>query len=264
MSARLTSLLPLLLVAAMLSAGCATKVKLADTDPDFAGHLAEQPRLALAGVVAGATLEARLAPTDAEDADDALYRAFLGQRPDLTVWPRPAVDGRLSPGQLDSLRHEYAALGRLRPDQVRALATGLSDMRFLALARITADQTRSIAPAEQRRRRDVPGAEGVPEDGDAWDMPVRTERSIGLTLQVFDLTSGAMVWQADAESRARQQYAYDNALSDQDTYVRDRLADAEGTPTLSREGVFLQTPDLIALLEQALAETVQRLPRTSP
>ncbi|MEZ4386240.1 MAG: hypothetical protein R3D98_01430 [Candidatus Krumholzibacteriia bacterium] len=254
-----------LLAAALISCGgCATRVNLAATAPSFADDLAAHPQFALGGVVVGATVGGRLAPADADDADQALYRAFLGERPDLVVWPTPAVDGRLAPGQLDSLRHEYAALGRLRPDQVQPLAAGLEGMRFLVLVRITADQIRSIMPAEPTRHDQRPGAEGVPENSEAWGQPVRTERQVALTLQVFDLADGAMVWEAAAESRDRRHYAYADPLSDQDTYVRDRLAGADDPPTVSREGVYLQTPDLVALLEQALAEAVQRLPRTTP
>jgi len=249
---------------ALVVAGCATRVTLSEVDPTFARELSASPHLALGGMVAGASLEARLAPDDAEAADDALYRAFITQRPDLKVWPRPAIDGRLEPGQLDSLRHDYATVGRLRPEQLQAAAPGLGDVRFLALVRLDADQVRTVAPVEGVRGRDVPGAEGVPEDGERWGTPVSTERRVALTLQVFDLVDGTMVWEAAAESRARQRYAYRDALSEDATYVRDRLRDDAGPSELSREGVYLQTPDLIELLDSALASAVSRLPRTTP
>jgi hypothetical protein len=245
-------------------AGCATSVSLTEVDPTFGRQLAASPSLALGGVVVGAALEARLAPEDTEAADDALYRAFLTQRPDLTVWPRPSIEGRLEPGQLDSLRHDHATVGRLRPEQLQALAAGLGEVRFLALARLDADQVRTVTPAGGVRGRDVPGAEGVPEDSENWGAPVSTERRVALTLQVFDVVDGAMVWEAAAEARARQRYAYRDAMSEDATYVRDRLQEDAGEPALSREGMYLQTPDLVELLEQALASAVARLPRTAP
>lgn len=255
--------LALLAMITLAAAGCATRVTLSEVDPTFARQLAASPQVALGGVVVGSSLEARLSAADADAADDALYRAFISQRPDLKVWPRPAIDGRLEPGQLDSLRHDYAAVGRLRPEPLRALAPGLGDVRFLALVRLDADQVRTVTPVEGVRGRDVPGAEGVPEDGERWGTPVSTERRVALTLQVFDLVDGAMVWEAAAESRARQRYAYRDALSEDATYVRDRLREDPGPSELSREGVYLQTPDLIELLDQALSSAVARMPGTT-
>jgi len=245
----------------LLLTGCATKVQLTDTDPDFAAELAGQPAVALAGVVVAATTSGELSADDAVVADETMYSAFLSQRPDLTVWPRPAVDGRLEPGALDSLRAEYAQLGRLRPDQVRSLAPFLADSRFLALARITGDQVRTVTTTDQDRGGLRPGAEGVPErDEDGWSRPVRTERRLELTVQIFDLRDGRMVWDAEASSRERQQYAYEDALGEDATYVRDRLAEDSDEPNLSRDGVYLQTPDLMVLLERALTKVVQKLP----
>jgi hypothetical protein len=246
----------------VMAAGCATKVETAATDPDFAAGLAAHPRVALGGVVAADLLQRQLAPADREDADLAMYRAFLGSRPDLTVWPPEAVDGRLAPGQIDSLRAEYAIHGRLRPERVVALSDPLDGARYLMLARITADQIRSIVPTPETNPSHVAGDQE--RSGEHWDSGVSTERRVTIELHVYDLESGTLAWQADAQSRARQLYAYEDQLATDGTYVRDRLADADQAPTLSRDGEFLQTPDLIDLLEEALSETVQRLPRVSP
>ena len=250
-----------LLASLLLTAGCSTRVHDVATDPAFTAAIAENPALALGGVVTGPTLEMRLAADDAEDADAALYRAFLTKRPDLTVITTAAVDGRLDRDHLAGLREEYARLGRLRRDQLATVAEVLPEVRFLVLARLTSDRTRTITPEDRGIDPDRAGAEGVPEDTEDWSSLVLTEREIGVTLQFFDVRTGRIAWEAEATTRERQHYAYEDVLAeDAVSYVRDRLADREDVPTVPRDGVFLRVPDLVEMLETALVELVDRLP----
>lgn len=250
-----------LILMSSLLCGCATKVKLADTDPGFAAALSADPNLALGGVVVSEQVLGELAPDDAVMADEVVFRAFLQHRPDLTVWPREAVDGRLEPDQLEAVRGQATAAGPLPVEAVRAMGEVLQGSRYFVMTRITADQVRTVTEGPTQDRDGFrPGAEGVPEDGGAWSNPVITERRLELSVDIYDLRDGRSVWQAEASSRARQHYEYEDALRDDATYVKDRLAAEDDEPTLSRTGVYLKTPDLMDLLEQALTKVVQQLP----
>lgn len=243
-----------------LLAGCATKVELVATDPGFSARLAGAPLVALGGVSIAPMVAAKLTDADASDADEALYRAFLKQGRGLQIWPRGVVDGRLEPGALAALVDEYGRLGRLRPDQVVPLGPSFDDCRFFALARLTYDRTRTLAPERDTGDSDS-HADGVPERGDNWNRSVLTQREIGVTLEVFDVETGASVWRADATSREQQRYEYENPLANGGTdYVRDRLQDSSKEDTLAREGTYLRSPDVVVLMEQAFGELARRLP----
>jgi len=250
----------MLLLIAIASVGCANRVKLAETDAAFAARLASAGSLALGGVTVATALDAEFAPEDAPDADDALYRAFLTARPDLVVWPAPAVGRRAGADTLAAVVAEFASYGRLRPDQVTPLAGALAECRFLVIARLSEDaissnaQRQDLADPEAR-------AEGLPEHRISLPPTVLTERAITVALAIFDLADGSTVWQGESRSRDRARYEYRDELGSEGTaYLQERLAAAGGPRRLSRRGDFLKAPDLIDLIEQALTALVKRLP----
>jgi hypothetical protein len=250
------------LITSGLMVGCATRVEVAETDPDVAARLMDGRPFALGGVVAAASLEGRLTADDAMAADQALYRAFLSERPELTVLPVPAVDGRLADGTLDELEATFARRGRLLPGELVPHAPVFEDGAFLVMVQITSDNVRTILPGERSGLPpDRGGAQGVPEDEEDWTQSVLTEREVGTAIRVFDVADGALVFEATATTRDRQRYEYEDAIGDDTAvYVRDRLRRADDLRRLSRGGEALQVPDLIDLLEAALVELVGRLP----
>ncbi|MBD3221684.1 hypothetical protein GF314_10620 [bacterium] len=250
------------LILSGLMFGCATRVEVAETDPAVVARLMDGRPFALGGVVAAAHLDGRLTDEDATAADQALYRAFLSERPDLTVLPVPAVEGRLADGTLAGLEAAFARRGRLLPGELVPHAPAFEGGAFLTMVQITSDNVRTILPGERSGLPpDRGGAEGVPEEQEDWTRTVLTEREIGTAIRVFDVTDGALVWEATATTRDRQRYQYEDAIGDDTAvYVRDRLRQADELQTLSRGGDALQVPDLIDLLENALVELVRRLP----
>lgn len=262
MSAR--KLLLGLLVGSLFVVGCATKVDVAQTDPVLRSQLALRQPMALTGVTVHRALDGRLAPADADEADQALYRAFLQARPDLPVIPVPAVDGRLSPGLLDSLRQEAAGRGQARPVTVRTAGEELLDSSLMVSVQLVSDNTRTVLPSERevQQPEEDAGADIQTAGPVDWSKSVLTERQIGVVMYLHDLRTGEMVWEARATTRDRQRYEYDDAMGDDTAvYVRDRLQQADQPETITRGGAALKVPDLIDLLEAALTELVARLPR---
>jgi hypothetical protein len=237
--------------------GCATRVQVAAQDPELAGLLAERPLIALGGVTVAPMVGGILAPADERDAADAMHRAFLTGRPDLVPWPPAVVADQLGEERWRDLRGEYGHLGRLRPDQLVPLLDWLVDCRFLAIARLTDDAIRS-------RTLDPAGPADEDEHRSPWWMSVNTERSVTVTLELFDLTLGRSVWQAEARARDAMRYEYEDRLRrDPNRYLQERLAAADGPDVLDRRGEFLRLPDLVDLIEQALGGLVVRLPQTA-
>jgi hypothetical protein len=241
--------------ALLLLGGCATRVKVLDHDPDAGRLLAASPLVAIGGVTVAPGMGGVLAPADAEDAAAALYRAFLSARPELAVWPLPRLQQPPGGDVLAVLAEEYGRLGRLRPDQVRALGDLLAGCRFLALGRLVDDDVRSrIASAEA-----PPPATGSGTDG-SLATTVSTERRTTVTLELFDLATGGSLWLGRAEARDRQRYRYEDRLQrDPVGYLQQHLESAAEPPVLQRRGEYLELPDLVVLMEQAFAAVLERL-----
>lgn len=244
------------LVACLVLAGCATRVRVADEDPDLATALSARPMIALGGVTVAPVVGATLAPADDQDAAGAMHRAFLTGRPDLVPWSTTVVAEQLGAERWQDLRAEYGRLGRLRSDQLQSLLDWLEDCRFLAVARLLDDTIRS-------RTLDPVGPVADDDHRSPWLMSVSTERSVTVSLEIFDLTRGRSVWKAEARARDAVRYQYEDRLRrDPDRYLQERLAASDGPDYLDRRGEFLRLPDLVDLIEQALAGLIVRLPRT--
>lgn len=249
-----------ILTAALALGGCATRVKVAASDPALAAGLAAVPVIAVGGVAVAPQVGGVLADDDAEAAAAAFHRAFLDARPDLEVWPLPRVQALAGRESLTDLMAEYGRLGRLRPDQLRPLAEPLGACRLLAVARLTADEVRSLSPQGQRPAA-AAGSGAADDQGGLALTTVSTERRVTVTLEIFDLLRGSSLWQAEASARKRDRYSYEDRLRrDPGGYIQQRLAAATEPATLERRGEYLQLPDLVDLLEQALAAMMRRLP----
>ncbi len=252
-----------LVLLTLLVAGCSTRVRTTgEASPGLADDLAGGVRVALGGVVVAPQLGATLAPADRQDAEAALYRAVLTARPDLQVWPVPAVVGATDPDALAALRASYAERGVPAPTLVAAVAADLGQPGYLALARLLDDQVRSHAQRQDAQNPEA-RAEGLPEHDSAWATTVSVEREITIELTLVDLGTGQIAWQGSADARDRQRYAYEDPLGgDPVAWVKDRLAAAAAAEPrhLSRRGDSLQRPDLVALVEQGLTGLVERLP----
>jgi hypothetical protein len=250
----------ILTLLALALAGCATRVKMADKDldPRFTADFATTMGVALAGVTVAPPVGAILAPADAADAEEALYRAFLGGRPDLQTWSVPTVTDLAGQETIAALQDQYGRFGRLRADHLQPLATALEGNRYLAVARLLADEISSSSlktdPQDPEAR-----IEGRAEHENVWETTVTTERAVTVSLEIFDLARGLSVWRAEARSRGRMRYEYE-APSTGAADLQERLASAAEVRYLEREGGALKVPDLVQLMETALGELVGRLP----
>jgi hypothetical protein len=246
--------------------GCSTKVHETTDAPGFAAALATTPVIGVAGVTVAPDVGGVLAPDDQDAADEALYGALLAGQPDpdagrttIDVWHPGTVTDLASVGALADLADAYARLGRLRSDDVQAMAASLSGCRFLAFGRLIDDEIGSNTHHQELSDPEA-RAEGQGEHRSAFDRLVTVERTATVTLELFDLESGASVWRGEARSRDRQQYEYaDDTDRTSAAELQRRLAAPDEPVYLSRTGEALRTPDLIELMRRAFTELVERL-----
>jgi len=248
------------LAAILLAGGCATRTRTTVASPDLADALGPDAPIALVGITVAPALGATLAPADSADAEAALYRAFLAVRPDLVVWPVDVLAGQAYPATLAAVRTAHARGGHPAPGALAALASQVAGARFVALARLEADAVRSDAQRQDLQNPEA-RAEGLPEHASAWATTVSVEREVGVVLGLYDLQRGALAWEARADARDRQRYAYEAPLAgDSARSLQERLAAGDTPAHLSRRGESLRAPDLVDLLEQGVRSLVGRLP----
>jgi len=241
----------------LLAAGCSTKVKLADQDPAFADAMMSAQEIALGGVTAAPTVGV-FDPVDLADAEDALFGAFMSLRGNLEIWPQGRTADQLGSETLADLAGQYTATGRLNFQELQKLEPVLAPCRYLAFSRLTDDEiasdTQTSGLMDQEAR-----AAGVPEHGDTGSSLVSTTRRIRVTLEIYDLTTGFSVWNAEASTKGRESYEYEAPAASADA-IQKNLADTSDDLVIQRHGGALRGADLIKLMATAFGELVQRLP----
>lgn len=257
MTANRTFVLPCILAALAGIAGCATRVRDAESAPEFAAVLMSSPAVGLATVTVDPLVEGILTAEDQTDADDALYGAFVAAAPGVRTWHPSTVRDLVGAEALVALAAEYTRYGRLRADQLRSLAQPLEDCRFLAFGRLLEDRVRTLA---QEQTSSDPGAraEGQGEHDSPWTSIVSVERQVRVAVEIFDLVGGKTVWRAEATSRERQLYDYSSVLEPD---LKERLAEAGGPVYLSRHGDALKLPDLITVMRNGFTGLLDKLPQ---
>ncbi len=241
----------------LLVAGCSTKVKLADQDPAFADAMMSAQEMALGGVTAAPDVGV-FDPVDLADAEDALFGAFMSKRGHLEVWPQRRTADQLGDEVLADLVRKYKATGRLNYTELQKLEPTMASCRYLVFARLTEDDIASDTTTGELRDQEARAA-GVPEHGDTWNSMVTTTRRIKVTLDVFDLTTGFSVWNAEASTKGRESYEYEAPAASADA-IQKSLANSSAIPVIQRHGGALRGADLIKLMTTAFGELVQRLP----
>lgn len=255
-----------LLAGLLLTVGaCAGKVETTHESPDFSRADLAAGRLAVGGVVLSTQLLAD--PTqDAPDgvpADDLLaqadawspllYGQLLAAGPDVPTWPWSALRDACPDSVLADALATIARGGVLKPVQLEPVAKTLSAVRYLALARVEANETSlhqgSVAAVENQRVKD-----GRDPHGSTLDRSLTTRREVTVTLDLYDLKAGRSVWTTTATRRRDMLYNY----ADAEDNLRPPLV-GEGQPVITATGRPMPTADFTEVLGDACAALAQRL-----
>ena len=255
----------------LLTAGCAGKVANTYKAEGYDPLAADGARYAVGGFVLGARAQLdRQAEygTAAENADrgrqtDAwaplLYGPLSAGRSDLIVWPWPAVRDNLPADGITALQEAYARGSVLPAGLVTALAADLPEVTYLVLARIDRNE---IEIGEN-----MPTATGVQPNSDGREpydatsqmtRTIKTRRTVAVTLDVFELSSGRSVWTGTAERNQTDLYS-SNEKSGGDDLVVTPATEAGAPPEIRVKGASLDMPDLDGVLAEACAALVGNL-----
>lgn len=257
---------PLLLAGLLLTvAACAGKVETTHESPDFARADLAAGRLAVGGVV----LSSRLLADPTQDVPDGvppgdllaqadawsplLYGQLLAAGSDVPTWPWSALRDVCPDSVLGDALATIARGGVLKPAQLAPVARSLSAVRYLALARIEANETSlhqgSVAAAENQRVKD-----GRDPHASTLDQNLVTRREVTVTLDVYDLAEGRSIWTTTATRRRDMLY---NAAEAGDG-LRPPLV-GEGQPVINASGKPLPAVEFTQVLGDACAALAQRL-----
>lgn len=255
----------LLLAGLLTVAACAGKVETTHESPDFARADLAAGRLAVGGVVVSSRLVADpdqdlpdgVPPGDLLAQADAwsplLYSQLLAAGSDVPTWPWSALRDACPDSVLAEALATIARGGVLKPVQLEPVARSLSAVRYLALARIEANETSlhqgSVAAAENQRVKD-----GRDPHGSSLDQNLVTRREVTVTLDVYDLAAGRSVWTTTATRRRDMLY---NA-ADLGDGLRPPLV-GEGQPVINASGKPLPAVEFTEVLGDACAALAQRL-----
>jgi len=262
---RRSRVLALILLAALAAAGCAGKVETIHTSAGFAPADLAADRLGLGGVVLGARLASDPAAATPEDVPAAdpfaqseawapvLYRQLLVRARDVTVWPWPSVRDACGDSALAPVLATFGRAGVLRPEQLAALGADLDGLRYLAFARVDADdlsledmRSGSVANPQVRDNRD-PHASNL-------SAAVKTRRTVTVTLDVYDLAQGVSVWTTTARRHRDELFDYEKAGAKPRTGVVP-----EGEPVITADRRSLPAPPFAEVFEDACGALAERL-----
>ncbi len=255
----------LLLILSTIAGGCAGNVRTVHHSADFYRADLTAGRLAVGGCVLSSVLagDARRQVPDGLPAGDVLAQAdawspvlyghLLAAGPDVPVWPWAAVRGACPDSLLEDVLRALARGSVLRPAQLTPLHQGLEGVAYLAVARITGDETTLHegvgAAVDNQRVRDGRDLHGSP--GDAG---LKTRRKVTVTLEVYDLAAGRVVWTTTADRHRDALYDFAAAGAQGRPPVV-----ARGEPVITAGGKPLPAVDFTDVLGDVCAALARRL-----
>lgn len=255
---RCRSLAGLFVLVALL--GCSVRVHAPAASADVSAALHPGAAVALLGLTTSPTV-GHFSIEDATAADDAVFSGLLTGYPGLVLWSAPTVTDLVGDAQATSLRAEYGRLGGLAAARVAGLASSLQGATLLAIARLESDEVHTSTVIQDQANPEARVA-GQGEHESPWAMTMATERKAKVSLELFDLQSGASLWRGHADARDRIRYAYDQPNIDPKTIVaeanRPRAADEDSL--IVRTGDVLMRPDIVGMIRKACRDLAARLP----
>jgi hypothetical protein len=151
------------------------------------------------GLVVGSVVDA-VDETDPQS--ERLWGTFLREELEDGDDAIPARDPEelyqaLGSEQYDALMDEYRSTGALSPESLHGIADSGVDDRYMVLVRVL--------------RSDVEESEDSESEGDDVTYTKKSNRTVEVVAQVFDLEAGAVVWRAAGSNEMERETTYDKA-----------------------------------------------------
>ncbi len=259
-----------------LGAGCSGKVNSVQHAVDFDPLVQDGAKYAVGGFVLsevanrqqGDEGEVSAHHGDHRQQTDAwsplLYGPLLSQRSGLDVWSWSALRDNVPDASIDKLHRVYARAEPLSSNLVTAVADDLPNISYLVLARVDRNDIHIAELSQAIHTTDITAKVdeelGVP--GTLLN-PVKTRRTVVVTVDVFDLSTGRSVWTGTVQRSKAELVGPESVLQQEDLVVIPATEEGEA-PEIKLRGASLKMPDLENLLAAACGALVGDLFRAEP
>ena len=257
-----------------LCSGCGGKVSSVQYAADFDPLAADEAKYAVGGFVLGEKAEQKndddgetlsehgdhRAQTDAWSA--LLYGPFLVARAGQNVWSWSALADNIPADAIAGVHQAYAVGGVMPQELLTALKGDLPDITYLVLARVDRNEISisEMAPASHSDGLDSDGG-NVPATPSSLRHPVKTRRTVAVTMDVYDLHTGLSAWTGSVE-RVKTELVGPDTVQKREDLVVTPAAEEGAPPEIRLKGPSLEMPDLEDLLAEASAALVNDLFKT--
>lgn len=217
-------------------------------------------RLALDGQAAIGTAAENADPRHQTDTwAPLLYGPLLAAHEGRDVWAWSALRDNIPADAITAVQSAYAAGGVLPPEMFAAVARDLPDVTYLVLARIDRNDIEIGANTPGALGNQLANESRDPHaETDMLTRSITTRRTVGVTLDVYDLPAGHSVWRGSVTREKAELYS----ASDQDTgedLVVTPATQEGAAPQIEIKGASLATPELSDVLAEACAALVAEL-----
>jgi hypothetical protein len=186
-----------------------------------------------------------------------LYGAFVERVPQMELWTFDSVYGQMPEAELKILLEGYARSRVFDSDDFQSVVQALPRVRYLVFARLdgTEIETRQDAPTREEDQRVKDGRD---PHGGSLSRSVFVRRSALMTLQVYDLADGRMLWSGSVESWKDELFNSGESIQDSGAIVAQDSPEG-GKPEISIEGTPMRTPALAKVVDQVCSDLVRKL-----
>ena len=189
-----------------------------------------------------------------------LYGPLLAGREGLGVWAWSALRDNIPADAITAVQTAYARGGVLPPEMFAPVAKDLPEVTYLVLARINRNDIRIGAntPPSVLGNQVANESRDPHAETDLMTRSVKTLRTIGLTMDVYDLRNGRSVWSGTVERQKAELYSADDQDGEAELVVTP--ASEEGaSPDIAVKGASLPMPELNDVLAEACGALVAEL-----
>ena len=187
-----------LVVAAVTSTGCATKVAGLKADDSFNYQSVTNGRLAIGGVTAFAAL----APEVKAQYANLLQTNIQELRGAYELVPTAAVKAQMGDDAYAQLMERYGTMGSLDEGAIGALQA-VKAARYVAFALVESDTVKN--DRQELPKRDSKGK----AIGNRREVHKTSVRTVTASLQIYDVAEGKRVWSGSLTKTARNANVYD-------------------------------------------------------
>ena len=184
---------------------------------------------------------------------------LLAGREGLDVWAWSALRDNIPADAIAAVQTAYARGSVLPPEMFMPVARDLPEVTYLVLARIESNDIEIGANTPTALGNQLANESRDPHaETDMMARSIKTRRTVGVSMDVYDLRTGRSVWRGSVTREKTELYS----ASDQDIgaeLVVTPATEEGAAPEIEVKGASLAMPELSDVLDEACAALVAEL-----